>query len=218
MIKTQILFIVGLFIFFSCKETKPETHQPSGSDAIKPVNDTNKKDKKINKVNSDQPESQNNAYFIYEKWNTINKAEGIYQKNRLTLQLKSYLDESKNIGGKKMYINNKEIDFIVSDAYVLTPFIFTDGYENILLIQEEDESGIYGYRLYYFDKEKLVKKIILDVAPVEDTVEINKFITFKNGKQNIVPIILTNQYYDTELYTMKPSSNYRFVISKTSNQ
>lgn len=217
MIKAQIFFITGILCLFSCKETKQQTYQPSsGSDRIKPTGNTSPEKNKVSKVDIHQSENQNNSYFIYEKWNTADNAEGTYQKTGLTVQLKSYLNESENIGGKKLYINSRETDFIVSDAYVFTPFLFTDGPESILLLQEEDESGIYGYRLYYFDNEKLIKKTILNIAPVEDTMEINKFITFKNGKQNIIPVILTGQYYDTELYTMKLSSGYRFIIRKTS--
>lgn len=154
----------------------------------------------------------NDSYFIYEKWSSINESKEIYQKSGLTLQLKNFLDESKNIGGKKIFVNDNEIDFIVTDASVFTPFIFFDGDEKILLIQEEDESGIYGYWLYYFNKEKFVKKAYLEIAP-ENTVEINKFIKFKNQPKDIIAIILTNKYYDTKLNKIKSSTDH-LTISK----
>ncbi|HLM54162.1 MAG TPA: hypothetical protein VK325_11380, partial [Pseudoxanthomonas sp.] len=37
---------------------------------------------------------------------------------------KNYLDGSKSTGGKKFYINGKEIYFIVSDGWVFAPHLF----------------------------------------------------------------------------------------------
>lgn len=170
-----------------------------------------KENKTINAV-KDQILLNNDSYFTYEKWSGINESKEIYQKSGLTLQLKSFLDESKNIGGKKIFVNDNEIDSIVTDAYAFTPFIFLDGDEKILLIQEEDESGIYGYWLYYFNKEKFVKKTYLEIAP-ENKVEISKFIKFKNQSKDILAIILTSKYYDTKLNKIKSSSDH-LTISK----
>ncbi|CAH0266436.1 hypothetical protein [Chryseobacterium sp. Bi04] len=176
-------------------------------------NQVAKVDYKEAQVSQTQPLAKNESYFIYEKWNKINESEEIYQNPGCVIQLKSYLDEAKNIGGKKIYVNNKEIDFIISDAYVFTPFIFVDGAEKILLIQEEDESGIYGYRLYYLDKEKYIKKEYLEIAP-EKPLDVDKFIKFKNHAKSITAIILTDKYYDTKLDKIKPSKE-TLTISKT---
>lgn len=198
--KISLLFIL---LILSCKETKPETIQPSKSEEKKPINNSS--------ISKD--EKKKNSYFAYEKWSSINKEDEVYQKSEFIVQLKNYLDEPNNIGGKKIFINNKEIDLIITDAYVLTPFLFADGYEKILLIQEEDESGVYGYFFYYFDKKNLIKKGYLDIAP-ENIAEIDKFIKLKNEATSVSVNILTDKYYDTKLDEIMPSHKYHFSISK----
>ncbi|MDR2236629.1 MAG: hypothetical protein LBE92_10935 [Chryseobacterium sp.] len=200
----KIIYIAGFLLLFACKETKPD----ATSSEIKKDSVEKSSDHSINKDKSD-------SYFIYTKWDHINKPKESYQSAEFTVRLQSDLDEARNIGGKKVYVNGKEIDFLVTDAYVFTPFILTNGSEKILLLQEEDESGTYGYRFYYFNKEKLVKKGILDIAPDDDTLATEQFITFKNKPQYIVPIIVADQYYDTSLDKIMPSAGYSFTIDKT---
>lgn len=198
--KLSLLFIL---LILSCKETKPETILPSKSEEKKP----------INKFSISKDEKKKNSYFAYEKWNSVNKEDEVYQKPGFIVQLKNYLDEPNNIGGKKIYINNKEIDLIITDAYVLTPFLFAVGHEKILLIQEEDESGVYGYIFYYFNKENFIKKEYLDIAP-ENITEIDKFIKLKNEVTSVSINILTDKYYDTKLDEIIPSHEYHFSINK----
>lgn len=193
-----IVFTFTLLYSYHCKQYSNSAAQKENKTTINPVND--------------EILLNNDSYFTYEKWSGINESKEIYQKSGLTLQLKNFLDESKNIGGKKIFVNDNEIDFIVTDASLFTPFIFFDGDEKILLIQEEDESGIYGYLLYYFNKEKFVQKAYLEIAP-ENKVEINKFIKFKNQPKDIIAIILTNSYYDTKLNKIKSSTDH-LTISK----
>lgn len=209
----QLLYTLSFLCLFSCKKENHDTVQSSsGFSKVKSVSDS-AEDKRSSAKPANQATIKNDSYFTYKKWNTVNKSNETYEIPGFVTHLKSYLDETKNIGGKKVYVNNKEIDFNVTDAYVFTPFIFIDGQEKILLIQEEDESGVYGYSLYYFNKDQFIKKEYLDIAP-ENTLEINKFVKIKNEAQNLKVIILTDKYYDARLEEMKPSSGYNHIINK----
>ncbi|EKB58888.1 hypothetical protein [Bergeyella zoohelcum] len=193
-----IQFILFLFCFCNCKENftqyKVYKSKLAEKQSISHVND---------KIDS---------FFTYKKWSSIDP-NGIYEFSQFSVELKSYLDEKENVGGKKLYVNNKEIDLIVTDAYVLTPFLFVSDTEKIILIQEEDEGGIYGYILYYFVDERYVKKEYLYISP-ENQIEIQNFIKFKNDKNTILVMILTEKYYDTKTDKIKFSNQYNFRINK----
>ncbi|PXY46040.1 hypothetical protein [Flavobacterium hydrophilum] len=172
-------------------------------------------DEKVNKENRDHHSLSRNdsdsSFFTYKKWDLVNKKEGEYKSSNELIQLKKELDEKNNIGGIKFYLNNKEVDFIISDAYVFTPYLFVDKDKCIILIKEEDEGGIYGYFLYYFDGNKPVTKEYLDIAPIND-VEINKFIQFKNSNNSIKISLLTEKYYNTDLEKNENSNSYNFIV------
>lgn len=209
----KILYAIVFFILVSCKKENHVTVQsPSAFSKVKSVNDS-VEDRKSSTKPAAQPAIKKDSYFTYKKWNIVDKSNETYEIPGFVTHLKSYLDETKNIGGKKVYVNNKEIDFNVTDAYVFTPFIFIHGQEKVLLIQEEDESGVYGYSLYYFNKDQFIKKEYLDIAP-ENTLEINKFVKIKNEAQNLKVTILTDKYYDARLEEMRPSSGYNHIINK----
>lgn len=152
------------------------------------------------------------SFFTYEKWSSVDP-NGIYELSQFSIELKSYLDEKENAGGKKLYANNEEIDLIITDAYVLTPFLFINHTEKILLIQEEDEGGIHGYILYYFVNERYVRKEYLYISP-ENKIEIQDFIKFKNDQDSILVLILTEKYYDTKTDKIEFSNQYNFRINK----
>lgn len=190
-----------LLCFYTCKEHSKNNSENENS--------------KVQYNTGFLQENRKESYFTYEKWISINKENDIYKNDKHTIQFKNYLDESKNEGGRKLYVNNKEVDFIITDAYVLTPYLFIDGVEKILLIKEEDEGGIYGFILYYFSNEKLLKKEYLDISPEVET-EIDKFFKFKNDANTIQPIIITDKYYDTKIDKIKSAKEYNFVINKTS--
>lgn len=196
-----IQFILFIFCFYNCKENSIQNKTVEN----KIIEDT------IPNSNGGKEDS----FFTFKNWNSIDKSKAIYQSPEFLVKLNNYLDEEKNVGGKKVYINNKEIDFIITDAYVLTPFLFIAGNEKILLIQEEDEGGIYGYIVYYFENEKCIKRDYLNISPVEENLEIDKFIRFSNDSQVIKPLILTHKYYDTNTDEIKSSNQYTFIINKT---
>ncbi|MGN7866741.1 hypothetical protein [Chryseobacterium sp. 22458] len=210
----QLLYTLSFLCLFSCKkENHVSVQSPSAFSKVKSVNDS-VEDRKSSTKPAAQPAIKTDSYFTYKKWNIVDKSNETYKFPGFITHLKSYLDEAKNIGGKKVYVNNKEIDFNVTDTYVFTPFIFINGEEKVLLIQEEDESGVYGYSFYYFNKDKFIKKEYLDIAP-ENTLEIDKFVKIKNEAQNLKITILTDKYYDARLEEMRPSSGYNLVINKT---
>lgn len=196
-------FALFLFCFYNCKENSGQIRTNENQtikDTFHNVNDETK-----------------NSYFKYKKWSLIDNKEGIYQFSEFSIKLKNDLDDKKNIGGKKAFLNNQEIDFIITDAYVLTPFLFIDNNnEKIVLIQEEDEGGIYGYILYYFINDKFVKREYLDISPVNQ-IEIDKFINFKNDNNTIRTIILTDEYYDTKTEKIESSNQFNFIFNKTKN-
>lgn len=96
----------------------------------------------------------------------------------------------------------------------MTPFLFVNDTEKILLIQEEDEGGIYGYILYYFVNDKYIKREYLNISP-ENQIEIQNFIKFKSEESSILVMILTNKYYDTKTDEIKFSNQYDYRINKT---
>lgn len=193
-----IQFLLSLFFFCNCKEN-----------SIKNIFG----DQPIKIYEQKLPENKKSFYFTYKKWDSENESSNIYKDTHISVELKNYLDEQENIGGKQVFANNKQIDLIVTDAYKLTPYLFVDNEESLLLIQEEDESGIYGYLLYYFEEGKYIKKTYLNVSPVNQT-KIDRFIKFKNIGNSIKAIILTDKYYDTGNDKIKPSEQYNFIFNK----
>lgn len=194
-----IQFILFLLSFYNCKGNSNQ-EKVDKSKLIEIPSVTHG----INKTDS---------FFTYQKWSSVEN-DGVYQFSDFSIQLKKYLNEKENVGGSKVYVNNKEIDKLVTDAYVLTPFLFVNDTEKILLIQEEDEGGIYGYILYYFVNDKYIKREYLNISP-ENQIEIQNFIKFKSEESSILVMILTNKYYDTKTDEIKFSNQYDYRINKT---
>lgn len=133
-------------------------------------------------ANNESPGNQNtqigkkvNSKFIYKKWISNTDSEEIYRSDGQIVQLKSFVDQEKNIGGKKVIVNNQEIDFVQSDSYVFKPFLFVFEDKELILVQEEDESGINGYLIYFFQDNVFLKKEYLSITPVKDFFSIYRY-------------------------------------------
>lgn len=196
-----ILCILILFCNYSCKEKSTNYHEENSH----------------NPTQNNIDKSHENTYYQYKKWDSVIKSDDIYKFNDAVVQFKNHLDETKNVGGKKFYFNNEAIDFIISDAYVFTPYLFVNGTQKIILVQEEDEGGIYGYIVYYFNNNEVINKEYLDVSPNTD-VTIDHFISFKDEKTNVEAVILTDKYYNTKLDKIEDSGKYSFILKKSKTQ
>ena len=198
------IFLVLLFSNSSCK------------DHSKTLNEEPQKNVKTSD-NYASLKIDEETVFKYQKWDLINKSDENYEIDGQKIQLKSFLNEAKNEGGKKIYFNGKEIDFIVSDAYVFTPYLFQNNNQKIILVREEDEGGIYGYIVYLLKDNQVVNKSYLDVSPTDQNLPINQFFEFKNHNDTVAAKILTDKYYDTKSDEVKSSSQYSFVLNKNQN-
>ena len=102
--------------------------------------------------------------FTFCKWEKIEKNKGIYSYKNTKIELKHFLDESKNVAGKILTVNNKVIDRITDDSYVQIPYLYTypKGNISLLFVEEADEGGIWGYIVYLLENEKVYKSGYLD--------------------------------------------------------
>ena len=160
--------------------------------------------------------SADSSVFKFVEWSSISKTNENYKYGEETIHLRNFLDEENNIGGKKIFVNDIEIDFVITDAYVFTPYLFVSNDDKILLIKEEDEGSVYGFRLYHLKNSKLISKQFLDISPV-DEIKIEDFIEFKIVNNTINVSLKTDSYYDTKTDKIEPSSEYHPIIENKNN-
>lgn len=141
----------------------------------------------------------------------------MYKSFGTTIQLRNSLAKTNQIGGKKIFHNNNEIDYITTDAYVITPYLFVENENKILLLEEKDEGGIYGYIMYLFDENNLILKQSLNIAPVND-IELSQFIQFENVRDSIKINLLQDKFLNTKLDTVENSSERNFLFQINKNQ
>ncbi len=153
------------------------------------------------------------SLFKYTKWGFVDNIKEIYKTDNQTIQLKRFVDKSKNTAGKKLYVNNIEIDSITTDAYKLKPYLFINNDEKILLLEESAEDGIWGYILYLFRNNKLIKRDFLNIAPVDEVVKINDFILLSKENNKVVVKLKTESYYNSEIEKVDKSNGYLHVIN-----
>ena len=155
--------------------------------------------------------------FTFCKWEKIEKNKGIYSYKNTRIELKHFLDESKNVAGKILTVNNKVIDRITDDSYVQIPYLYTypKGNISLLFIEEADEGGIWGYIVYLIENDKVYKSGYLEISSVEDSIPFTKnFISCINNIDKIVFKIITMEYFDTSDYVVRKSIYFRYYIDK----
>jgi hypothetical protein len=175
----------------------------------------NFKHKSIQRENIENVENniQEVSLFKYTKWEFVDNIKAIYKADNQTIQLKNFISKSKNTAGKKLYVNNIEIDSITTDAYKLKPYLFINNDEKILLLEESAEDGIWGYILYVFRNNKLIKRDFLNIAPVDEVVEVNDFILLSKENNEVVVKLKTESYYNSEIEKVDKSDGYLHVIN-----
>lgn len=170
----------------------------------------------LTKSNIVAQENENCSKFSFRKWEKISKNKTIYSYKETKLELRHFLNEKENVGGKIVFLNNIEIDRLTSDSYVQIPYLYSCENNNfILFIEEADEGGIWGYVVYFIKGRKIFKSGYLNISSVEDVLPFNqKFLECVNSSDKIILKIVPPKYFDTSSYEVKKSSSFKAYLSK----
>lgn len=158
----------------------------------------------------------NCSKFSFCKWEKVLPNKNTYYYKEINIELRHFLNEKENVGGKIVFFNSIEIDRITSDSYVQKPYLYS--YKNdvfILFVEEADEGGIWGYIVYFIKNKKVFKSGYLNVSSVEDALPFNqKFMECVDSNDKINFKIVPTEYFDTSNYEVKKSSSFKAYLSK----
>ncbi len=193
----RYIYLLCVFIFFSCKKNK---NNPILREKIHLDNTV------------EHLEKLNCSTLNYEKSSGIQrkKHSNVHIYKKFNIELKHFLDESKNIAGEILKVNNSVVDSIISDSYVKVPYLYNcfDNF-SILFVEESDEGGVWGQKVYLLKENE--NKILgdINISPIEDYKEFHDdFISIINDNNKIEIKINDSLYFDTRTYKTRSAHSF----------